>query len=277
MGGYGVTADLATSARTVVIAQRAAIAALLALATAGFRRLATYRQATVAAATTNTVFGFLRCSVLLATIAGSGAAVAGGYDAPRLALYCWGSQGLIGVVGLWGWTELGDRIRSGDVVGDLLRPLHPVLSYLAVDLGRAAHAALTRFTVPVLVGALTFPLYAPASLVTYPCFAVSVLLAVVVCFGGRYLVNAAAYWLLDVRGVTTLWLLATTTMAGLAFPLHFLPGGLRTLLWVATPFPSMLQAPLDVLVERGAPGPLLAGQAAWAVVLLGLCRYVQGG
>lgn len=49
-------------------------------------------------------------------------------------------------------------------------------------------------------------------------------------------------------------------------------------LWVATPFPSMLQAPLDVLVERGTTGSLLglvAGQAAWAAALLVLCRAVQ--
>jgi ABC-2 type transport system permease protein len=41
-----------------------------ALVGAGFRRYATYRQATVAGAVTNTVFGFLRCYVLLAVAAG---------------------------------------------------------------------------------------------------------------------------------------------------------------------------------------------------------------
>src|SRR5690242_4789859 len=72
MGGYGVRADPATTPRAFVIVQRAGIATLAALAGAGFRRFATYRQATVAAAVTNSVFGFLRCSVLLATLAGSG-------------------------------------------------------------------------------------------------------------------------------------------------------------------------------------------------------------
>src|SRR5262245_9000354 len=40
--------------------------AYLALATAGFQRYATYRQATVAAVVTNSVFGFLRFAVMLA-------------------------------------------------------------------------------------------------------------------------------------------------------------------------------------------------------------------
>jgi ABC-2 type transport system permease protein len=250
----------------------------VALAGAGFRRYATYRQATLASLTTNTVFGFLRCFVLLAVAAADPSRLPAGYSAEQLALYTWASQGLIGVVALWGWTELGDRIRSGDVVNDLLRPIHPVLSYLYADLGRAGHAALTRFVVPVAVGAVFFSLYVPRHLETYPLFAVSVLLAVVVCFAARFLVNAAGYWLLDVRGVVMAWTVGTSLLAGLAFPVHFVPGWLPTVIWVVTPFPSMLQAPLDVLVERGSRLQLLgevAGQAAWAVVLLILCWYVQ--
>jgi ABC-2 type transport system permease protein len=270
-----VADDLASAAR----APAADLRTIRALAGAGFRRYSTYRQATVASTFTNSVFGFLRCYVLLATLAGTGVGVAGGYDPPRIALYCWASQGLIGVVLLWGWNDLSDRIRSGDVIADLLRPMHPVTSYLATDLGRAGYAALTRFAVPILIGAIFFDLYVPRRPLTYPLFVVSVALGVAVSFGVRYLFNATAYWLLDVRGVNLLWAFATGVMAGLAFPLHFLPSWLVWPLWVATPFPSILQAPLDVVVERGSPAQLVgvvAGQAAWAVVMLALCRYVQG-
>ena len=250
----------------------------LALIRAGFRRHATYRQVTVASATTNTVFGFLRCYVLLGVLPATGRAIAEGYDPGQLALYTWVSQGLLGVVALWGWTELADRIRTGEEVGDLLRPVHPVLSYLYADLGRAGHAALTRFVLPVAVGALAFPLHVPQRVGTYPLFVVSALLGVVVCFGARYLTNAAAYWLLDARGVITFWLFGSSLLAGLLFPLHFLPQWLTVAIWVLTPFPSMLQAPLDVIVERGSSMSLLgivAGQAAWAAALLGLAAWVQ--
>jgi ABC-2 type transport system permease protein len=251
---------------------------LVALAKAGFRRYATYRQATIASVFTNSVFGFLRCYVLLAAVAAIPAGVAAGYTPAQLATYCWASQGLIGVVLLWGWTDLSDRIRTGDVVADLLRPTHPVAAYLAVDLGRAGIAAVTRFAVPIVIGAIFFPLYAPKSLVTYPLFLVSVLFAVTVSFGSRYLVNAASYWLLDARGVTTMWMFASNVLAGLIFPLHFLPGWLTWTLWVATPFPSLLQAPLDILVERGDLTyrlGVVAGQVAWTVVLLALAALVQ--
>jgi len=294
-GGYGVagnsasrrpsepaseaeaTPEVAASA-TPEAAARSWARMVAALAGAGFRRYATYRQATFASTFTNSVFGFLRVYVLLAVLAGTGARFAGGYDAERIATYCWASQGLIGVVMLWGWTDLGDRIRTGDVVADLLRPAHPVTTYLATDLGRAGHAALTRFVVPVAVGAVFFDLYVPARVGTYPLFLLSVVLATVVSFACRFLVNASAYWLLDLRGANLLWAFATSVLAGLAFPLHFLPSWLVWTIWVGTPLPSILQAPLDVLVERAPPAQtvaVVAGQAAWAVALLWLCRYVQ--
>ena len=148
--------------------------AYLALAAAGFWRYATYRQAMVAAIFTNSIFGFLRCSVLLAL---AGAGTVAGYDEPRLATFVWAGQGLIGVVLLWSPNELADRIRTGDVIADLLRPIDLVWQLLAADLGRAGLAVLTRFVGPVVVGALAFHLYAPRRLATYILFACSMLLA----------------------------------------------------------------------------------------------------
>jgi ABC-2 type transport system permease protein len=249
-----------------------------ALAWSGFRRYATYRQATIAGAFTNTVFGFLRCYVLLAVAAGAVGGRPAGYDAAQLTTFVWVGQGLLSVVALWGWTELADRIRSGDVTADLLRPVHPVLSYLAPDLGRALHGLLFRFVPPVVVGLIFFDLYLPGRLFTVPLFAVSVLLAVVGSMGMRFLVNATAYWLHDARGPLVLWTLAAGVLAGLYFPLRFLPDWLAVTLWVATPFPGFLQTPLDVLVERD-PTPvqvaLVVLQACWAAVLLALCALVQ--
>jgi ABC-2 type transport system permease protein len=248
-----------------------------ALIRAGFRRYATYRQATVAGAVTNTVFGFLRSYVLLAVAAGAGG-VAAGYRGDQIATYVWFGQGLLAVVFLWGWTDLADRIRTGEVATDLLRPIHPVTFYLVTDLGRAGHAVLFRFVPPVAVGALAFDLYTPSRPGTWPLFVVSSVLAVLVCFGCRYLVNAAAYWLLDLRGVATVWAIGSSVLGGLHFPLRFLPDWLAITLYVGTPFASIIQIPLDVLVERD-PVPAQLGlvgvQAVWVVLTLSGCRLVQ--
>ena len=247
----------------------------LVYAAAGFRRHSTYRQAMLAAIFTNCVFGFLRLAVLFA-VAPAGAAVA--YDEPRLATFVWAGQGLIGVVLLWASTDLADRIRSGDVIADLLRPVDLVWQHLAADLGRGALAVLTRFVGPLVVGLIAFELYLPRRAATYPLFVVSMVLATVVSFGCRFLVNAAAYWLLDARGPVIAWTLLSGVLGGLYFPLWFLPHGTALALMLGTPFPSLIQLPLDVLIERGSLTEQLAWigvQAGWVGVMLGVCRWVQ--
>ena len=257
---------------------RASATTFGALVWSGFRRYATYRQATIAGSFTNIVFGFLRCYVLLAVAAGAVGGRPGGYDAEQLATFVWVGQGLLTVSGIWGWTDLADRIRTGDIASDLLRPVPPVTAYLAADLGRAGHSMLTRFVPPLIAGVLVFDLASPHRWQSVPLFAVSVLLAVMSSFGFRYLVNATAYWLQDARGPLVLWTLGSGVLAGLYFPLRLLPDWLAVTLWVATPFPGLLQTPLDVLVERDPPGrqlALVAVQAIWTVLLLVLAGRVQ--
>jgi len=257
---------------------RASITTFGALVWSGFRRFATYRQATFAGAFTNIVFGFLRCYVLLAVAAGTAGGVAGGYDPRQLATFVWVGQGLLSVVGMWGWTDLSDRIRTGDIAADLLRPVAPVTAFLAADLGRSLHAMLARFVPPLLAGVLFFPLAAPHRWQTLPLFALSVVLAIVGSFGCRFLVNATAYWLHDARGPIILWTLGSGVLAGLYFPLRLLPDGAATALWLLTPLPGLLQTPLDVVVERDPPAMqagLVGLQAVWAVILIALARLVQ--
>jgi ABC-2 type transport system permease protein len=245
-----------------------------ALAGAGFRRYATYRQATIAGASTNIVFGFLRCYALLAVAAGAGG-VAAGYDAPKLATYVWASQGMLAVVYIWGWPDFADRVRTGEVVADLLRPVDPVFYLLAIDLGRAGFALLTRFVAPMVAGALAFDLYAPRHPVTYPLFALSLVLAVLVCFGCRHVVYCSVYWLMDIRGPHLAWSVLSSLLAGLYLPLWLLPEPLPALLEYGKPFPAMVQTPMDVLTERGPAGPAVARQAGWVVVALVAARLVQ--
>jgi ABC-2 type transport system permease protein len=249
-----------------------------ALSAAEFRRYATYRQAMIAAMFTNSVFGFMRCFVLQAASAGVPGGSAAGYSRERLATYVWIGQGLLGTVYLWGPPDMADRIRSGDIVADLLRPVDAVWQYLAADLGRAGFAAGTRLIVPVLVGAAVFDLYVPARPATCALFLLSLLLAVVICFACRYLVNATAYWLLDARGPQIGWIAVSAALSGMAFPLAFLPAPVTTALYLATPLPYLIQVPSDVLVERYPMALTLAtvaAQAAWAVTMLALARVVQ--
>src|SRR5687767_4686714 len=105
---------------------------------------------------------------------------------------------------IWGWYEVARRVETGDIATDLQRPLVLQAYWFAQDLGRAAYHALFRGVPPFLVGALVFDIRVPDDAVAWLAFPLSVVLAVAVSFGFRFLFNLAAFWLLDYRGVGVL-------------------------------------------------------------------------
>jgi ABC-2 type transport system permease protein len=254
------------------------------LVVAGFRRWSTYRTAALAGMSTNLVFGFLRCAVLL-TVFGGAAEVAG-YDRAAAVTFVWTGQALIDLTLAWGGIQFGERVRSGDVATDLLRPWDLQLALLADDLGRAGFSLLIRFVPPFLVAGLFFDLRLPGDVPGWALFALGVLLAVLVGFGMRFLVNLTAFWLMDWRGVFGLYIVLSSLLCGLTVPVAMLPRWAEIAVW-CTPFPAMMQVPADLLVGRGNPLLLLGHAFGWTVVMLLLGRLalrravralvVQGG
>jgi len=238
---------------------------------AGFRRYAAYRAATLAGAFTNAMFGLVKASILLAVIHANGGAAVGGYDATTASSYAWLSQATLSVVYVFTWTEVAARVRSGDIAVDLARPVDLQLSLLAADLGRATYSLLPRGLPSLAVGAATFGLTLTTDPAMWLLGLTSLVLAVVVSFACRFAVNLVAFWWVEIRGLMTLYVVATNVLCGLVVPVHWFPDWLRVLA-TATPFPSMLQTPVDVLggTIRGAAAlSAVAVQLGWAVATLG--------
>ncbi len=244
------------------------------IARRGYRRYAAYPLATAAGIFTNTIFGFMRGYVLLAVFRLR--ENVGGYDVADTITYTWLTQSLIMAVFIWGWVELAERIRTGDIATDLQRPLDLQLYGLAFDLGRALYHLLYRGVVPFCIGALAFDLRFPEDPLLWIAFGVSVALAVCVSFAFRFLYNLVAFWLLDYRGPVILAVVTVLFFSGFLVPLAFFPEWLRDVAYVL-PFAAMIQMPVDIFLEKyGALEVvgILAVQATWAVALLLLGRVV---
>ncbi|MEE1937905.1 ABC-2 family transporter protein [Streptomyces sp. TRM 70361] len=250
----------------------------LAVASGGFRRHATYRVATAAGVFTNTVFGFILSATFVALW--NERPALGGYDQAQALTFVWTGQALLAALALMGGgfqEELQERIRSGDVVVDLYRPVDLQLWWLATDLGRAAFQLLGRGVVPMTCGALVFPLALPADPLVWAAFGLSVLLGSLVGFAVRYLVALAAFWLLDGSGVNLISALLCVFLSGQLLPLTVFPGGFGEVVRVL-PWAAMLQVPADVLLGEHRGASLVAAlvfQGCWAAVLLALGRVVQ--
>ena len=238
----------------------------------GFRRHATYRGATFAGVFTNTVWGFMLSFIQVALF--SSQRRVAGYDVADAITYVWVSQGMLMTVYIWGWVEIAQRVRTGDVATDFQRPVDFQGYWLAQDLGRAAYHLVFRGIPPVLVASLVFHLRFPAHPATWLWFATSLALAVCVSFALRFIVNLTAFWVHDVRGVISISAFAFPFLSGLyGIPLAFLPPDVFRVLAVL-PFASMGQAPLSVFLEQPGVAGAVVLQVLWVLALLGAGRLL---
>jgi ABC-2 type transport system permease protein len=241
-----------------------------------FRRWSTYRAATVAGVITNTVFGYLRAYVLVA-VAIAGGGTVGGWDERTLVTFSFMTQALLTGTGAFGETELAERVRSGDVVVDLYRPIDLQAWWLASWAGRAAFAFLARGIPPALVGAVAFDLVTPTGPAMWLAFLVSVTLASGIGFAVRFLTNLSTFWLLDNQGIDQLVTMTLLFFSGLLVPIVLFPAWLEALARIL-PFAAMIQLPTEVFMGRydtaGAVAAVLAVQAAWLITLLAAGRVV---
>jgi ABC-2 type transport system permease protein len=222
----------------------------------------------LAGMTANVVFGFLRAAVLVAALKAANGEIAE-YDIAATNTYVWIGQGLLGFILLWGNNELAERVRSGDVVVDLYRPWHLQSALLAQDIGRGGFAFMTRLAPPMVLAMLLFPFQFPENAVQWPLFLLSAVIALVISFGCRFLVEISAFWLIDNRGLFGFWNISSGLLCGLTVPVAFFPGWARDALWM-TPFPALMQAPIDVFLGHGSAAKLLLYQVFWAAVVLAL-------
>jgi ABC-2 type transport system permease protein len=244
------------------------------MARRGYRRYAAYPAATWAGVFTNTAFGFMQAFVFLAVYRHRDDV--GGFDVVETLTYVWLTQALIAAVQVFGWPELALRIKSGDIATDLARPVHPLRVGLAFDLGRAFYHVLFRGIPPFVLGALVFEVTVPMDALVWLAFLVSLVLAIVVSYAFRTLYNMSAFWLLDHRGTTMLAASAIAIFSGLYVPLQFFPDWLETFAR-ATPFPALVQIPVDIFVGQARGGEIaaeLAIQTAWAAAMFALAHAV---
>src|SRR5579864_9004125 len=240
----------------------------------GYARFATYRGATVAGVFTNTIFGFLRAYVLIALF--TSRPHVGGYTIADALTYTWLTQGALMVVYIWGWYEIAERVRSGDIISDLQRPIDFQFYWLSQDLGRALYHAIYRGLPPFILGAIAFHLFFPRNPATYALFIASLFLSVCLSFSLRFIFNVLAFWLMDYRGINGLAAVFWTFLSGFIIPLAAFPPTWRTVAELL-PFAGMVQTPIDIYLQKSQGLELLGRlglQLVWTVVLLAIGRWL---
>jgi ABC-2 type transport system permease protein len=234
------------------------------LLVAGFRRQSAYRLAALGGLVANMTFGLLKVAILFATVRAAGGELHG-YDTASMSTYVWLSQGLLGSVNFTGRTDLALRVKDGQVAVDFLRPVDLQAATIATEAGMGLFALIPRGLPSVLLGAAVVGMQLPASPVFYLLGAVSLVLGIVISAATVYLVAVAGFWLVETRGLQILYMLGSGFLGGLYVPIALFPQWLR-IIATATPFPSMMMYPVDVMSGLGGAGRaagLVLAQLAW--------------
>jgi len=233
-----------------------------------FQRQLTYRAAMLAGLITNIFFGILRAAVLVALYGARREVV--GMSVQDAVTYTALSQATIAYLSIFGWYDLMNSVNSGEVASDLLKPLNYLHFWLAQDLGRALVAFCLRGVTVMLFYALFFDLTVPQGVGQWAALTVALILSWFLSFGWRFLVNLAAFWTPNARGIGRLAFGLAWVLSGFFLPLRFFPGWF-IMLCNFTPFPSMVNTIIEIylgLLTGSALWQALAVQLLWAIALL---------
>ncbi|GAC1557438.1 MAG: ABC-2 family transporter protein [Herpetosiphon sp.] len=231
-----------------------------------FRQVTVYRLALVGGVVTNCFFAAVRCYLFRALYGAGG-------DSSGLSLtdaisYTWVTQALISVGGGWLRPDLMQTIRTGEVASDLARPWSFYGYWLSRTLGERCCNLLFRSTVTYGAGLLFFAVHVP----TWPqaaAFAAALLLGTLVSFAYSFMVNLAAFWLVDSSGLLSMANALMMVFSGFLLPLALYPAWLRQVASVL-PFQAMTGLPAELWLGRKAGAVVwqsLALETFWAIVM----------
>jgi ABC-2 type transport system permease protein len=244
------------------------------LAKRSFQRQLTYRTATFAGLATNFFFGMLRVAVMIALYGTSGAM--NGISLRGAITFTGLTQALIGFLSLFGWFDMMNSIYTGAVASDLLKPMGYFSFWLAQDLGRALAQLVLRGLPMMAAYALLIGISFPSGIDQWTAFVITLILAWLISFTWRFLVNLSGFWTPDARAIGRFGFVLLYFVTGFLMPLRFFPD------WFVrfcdyTPFPHMVNTVVEIYLGV-LNGPqlayALAKQAIWALVLVFICQSI---
>lgn len=235
----------------------------------------TYRTALIAGLVTNFFFGLFRAALIVAIYAGK--SEVNGLSLEGAITYVAVGQAMIAFLYLFGSFDLMGTVYSGSIGSDLIRPMPLYSLWMARDFGRSLVNLLMRGVLLVLAFGLFYPVAAPSSPAAWLWTALSLALGWLVSYAWRYMVNLAAFWTPDARGIGRGAFTFSQLLSGFLIPLRLYPD------WFAeicnlTPFPAMFNTGVEVYLGV-ISGPqvwrALGLQLVWFLALTGACLLVQ--
>lgn len=199
----------------------------------------------------------------------------GGYEAADFAAYFIVLMVVNQLTFAWIIHEFGWRVRSGELSSLLLKPIHPIHSDIAENLGYKALTLVIIVPAAALLSVLFKPAFEPDAAMLALAAA-----ALAAGYGIRFLFDwtfaLTAFWTTRTAALNQIYFLALLFCSGRLAPLELLPGWMERATWYL-PFRWVVWFPVELALGRLGPELIAAGfrmQALWLAIGLALLGAV---
>ena len=180
------------------------------------------------------------------------------------------------LTGIWVIWEQDHDIRQGRLSFRLLKPMNPIIHYMAF--GLASKPIRVGILVPVVIAV---SLFIPG--VQFVANPLHVALFIPALFGAwaigfliQYTIGLLGFWMTQSLSLHDAWFALFSLLSGYLIPLDLFPPGIRNVLFV-TPFRYILSFPVEIFTRQLSTAQILQGlavQAMWVIVFYGVYRFV---
>lgn len=230
-----------------------------------------YRTAAWAGIVTQFFWGFMEILLYKAFYEASPDRFPMAFD--DLVSYIWLRQGLLALLNTWTFEhDLFNMVLNGNVAYELCRPTSLYGMWFARTLALRVSRVILR-CIPLFIVTSLLPtpwgLNAPASLLAFVCFIISLALATCVGVAFCLILYFSCFYMLSSEGIRMMLLPIAEFLSGDLIPLPFLPEWLANIFHYS-PFGSMANAPLRIYsgdLAGAAMAETLCLQVFWLLVL----------
>jgi len=172
------------------------------------------------------------------------------------------------LTGVWIIWSMDAHIRGGELSFRLLKPMNPIIHYVAESLSAKPLrlAVLIPLLVAVSYGVPGVHFATSPALLFF--FSIAVTGTWAMLFFIQYINGLLGFWITQSIGVNDMWFGVFSLFSGYLIPLDLFPPVLRNALY-SMPFRYMMSFPIEILTRRVAVADILRGLALeWMWVLL---------
>jgi ABC-2 type transport system permease protein len=176
------------------------------------------------------------------------------------------------LTGAWAAWQINYEIRQGTLAMRLLRPISPLWSYAAENLGAVPMRVMVAVPVAVLAVFLVGPQAVPQHWWGWPMLLVALLGGWLITFLANVIIGTMALYMESSRHVMDVWLVLFFVLSGYMYPVEVLPPWLGRLVdWL--PFRYQIGLPVEVMTGRHGwqeSLELIGRQWLWVALLIAL-------